>query len=109
MTRTLKNIASITGFVFAGFLGLFALDTPFGLGFFIHLIPSLLIVIACAAGLKNALAGGISTAVLFVVFTFFFHTWRAPAPFLIVSLPLFIISALFLFSAKPGKKDNAKE
>ncbi|MFH1368063.1 MAG: hypothetical protein ABII64_02925 [Elusimicrobiota bacterium] len=104
--RKLQITAAALGFLYAGFVGMFALDTPFGIGFIIHLTPSFIIIIACLIGLRGALAGGIFNAGLAIAFTLFFHSYKALASFLIISVPLIVISALFFVSALILGKDK---
>lgn len=101
----------LTGFYIV-FLGLFSLDvfSP-GHGFWgtilallIHLIPSFLLIACLVVAWKRETIGGVLFLIMGVVFTLFFHTYRRPDIFLIISLPLILIGALFVIS---GAKKNA--
>lgn len=95
----LRVNASVAGFTYAGFIGMFALDAPSGLATLIHLLPGLIVVAACIAGLKNALAGAVSAGLLALGFTFFFHTYLQLTSFLLITGPLIIVAALYSISA----------
>ena len=92
---------------FIGFLALFALDVfgenvPLGqalIGLFIHLIPNWLLLIALAVAWRWRATGGLLFLVLGLASLIFYNTLRNPLTFLIVTLPTFVIGALFLFDA----------
>jgi len=66
------------------------------LGFIIHLIPTFLIFISLFIAWKYYLLGGIIFILVGIFFTVFFHTYKSISSFLILSLSLFIIGALFI-------------
>ena len=99
MKKIFRLTPSIIGFAYAVFLGMFAFDTPFGIGLFIHLIPAFLVITACLIGFKSALGGGISTAVLAVAFTLFFHAYKWLLIFEVIVAPLILVSLLYFISA----------
>lgn len=87
---------------FIVFLSLFALDVfgagPLGaqlVGFFIHLIPSYVLLLVLAFAWKKEKAGGILFMLLGVVFTLFFRI-NEIIYFMTVSYPVFLIGVLFL-------------
>ena len=78
------------------FISLFALDV-FGedYGFlvtiwalFMHLIPSFIMLTGLLIAWKRPFAGGILFLLLAVLFTLFFHTYRRPDAFLLLTFPL---------------------
>jgi len=97
-------IPRILAIIMGIFISLFAFDafqenTLFFkqvLGFIIHLVPSFLIFISLLIAWKYYLLGGIIFILVGVFFTVFFHTYKSISSFLILSLSLFIIGALFI-------------
>ncbi len=91
----------------ACFLALFALDIfGEGLGFwevlaglFMHLIPSFVLAIMAFFSWNNPKAGAFGYLAVGLIFTFYFTTYDSLSSFATVSLPIFLISALF-FVAK---------
>jgi hypothetical protein len=88
-----------TGAVYTVFISLFALDAGSVAGTLIHLTPSFLIAVVVVIGYSNALLGGILAGIAGAAFTMFFHTYKNLEPFLLISMPLFAVSALFVLSA----------
>ncbi len=89
-------IPKIVTIVYILFISMFALDEPFfTLGFLMHLLPSLVLVIILAISWKYERFGTVSFLVLGIVFTIFFNTYRELISFLIITLPLLIIAILF--------------
>lgn len=83
------------------FIGLFAFDTPiFSLGFLIHQIPCLMVLIVFLISLKIPKLGGILYLILFLGFTLFFKTYSQIFSFLLISLPLLIFGIVFLKKRK---------
>lgn len=99
--------------IFALFLSLFAWDAFSGqesllqnlIGFFYHLIPSLVVLGLLAVYWKEPFYGGIVFIVLSLLFTLFFHTYRAWSSFLLISLPLLVIGVLFILTHGSVKKN----
>lgn len=96
------------------FLGLFALDI-FGEGYdlgetlialFMHLIPSLLLLLALLIAWRWRVIGGILFLVLGKISVIFFNTLQDPITFGLVSLPVFIIGLLFIMDAYAATIDN---
>lgn len=89
--------------LFILFVSLFALDSfpgeaPFlqeFAGFLIHLIPSFVMIVLLVVSWNRPLVGGWSFALLSVLFTGFFGTYRSLLEFSILSFPLVVISVLF--------------
>lgn len=96
----------VLAILFILFISLFALDSfpgeaPFlqeFVGFLIHLIPSFVMIVLLVISWNRPLVGGWLFALLGVLFTVFFKTYRSILGFAILSLPLAVISALFFAS-----------
>jgi hypothetical protein len=92
---------------FAIFLALFALDVfdehdSFGealVALFIHLTPNWLLLLALVVSWRWRVIGGLLFWGLGIFSLIFFGTFRHPLTFLIISLPVFVIGALFVFDA----------
>jgi uncharacterized membrane protein len=91
------DLAKILGCGFAMFIALFAFDM-WGqwLGFLMHLIPSILIALTCFYAWKHHKNGGVLFLVLGMVSVFYFNTYKVLSIFALISLPLFVIGALFI-------------
>lgn len=95
-------------------LSLFALDTfsaeaPFIqklAGFFIHLIPSFILVIALVISWKRPVAGGCILIFLSLLFTLYFKTYRFFSYFLLISFPLAVVGVLFIIFYVLAKKKS---
>ena len=85
---------------FALFLALFALDTPLSLGFFIHLAPSAIILLATFFAWKFPKIGGIIFLALGIFATFFFNGFESWQQFLFVVFPFLLVGGLFLIPQK---------
>lgn len=95
-------LPSIIAVTYAIFIGIFALDEPLlSLGFFLHLIPSALVLMA-ALLIKPNNKAAIAFAILTILFTIYFNTYREAVTFAIITGPLLIITALYSFL--PSKK-----
>jgi len=89
---------------FALFVGMFSLDVfemradiwHKLLGFFIHNIPSLLIILTLLITWKKPLWGGIFYLALTIILTLFWQTYRSWETFLFFTLPPFLVGILFL-------------
>lgn len=98
--------------MFILFLGLFALDVFSGdyitlemlLGLTVHLLPNLALALALIIAWKWQRVGGIIFLFLGFGFMIFFNTYRQLMTFLIISGPLFLIGALFVFDWYFNKK-----
>lgn len=92
---------------FAVFLSLFALDV-FSEGYdfletlvalFMHLLPTFAILIALVVAWVRPQIGGVLFLALGVFSVFFFDTYEHPISFLMISVPVFVVGALFLYDA----------
>jgi hypothetical protein len=103
------------GILYILFLSMFALDAFSGdaslteeiLGFFIHLIPSLVVLVALAISWKKPVVGGALFILLCAVFTLFFRTYESMLNFLVISFPLAVIGILFIALKTAGSKKKA--
>ncbi|HMX39173.1 MAG TPA: hypothetical protein PK971_06200 [Saprospiraceae bacterium] len=96
----------VLALVFAGFLGIFALDSgeP-GISLWhlvghvlVHLVPAFAVLLALALAWRRPLIGGLVFLVLGLMFTIHFATWKSDSLFWLFSMPLFIAGVAFLFS-----------
>ncbi len=70
------------------------------MGFIIHLIPSFILLAGLIIAWKNEKIGSYIFLGLCIVMTLFFHTYKKLGTFLIMSLPILIISGLFYLHYK---------
>ena len=101
------------GFLFAAFIGLFALDVfdeGYGFweavaGFLIHLVPTYLILVAVALGWRWEWLGALLFAALGVAYVVTAWGQFGWTTYLIVTGPAFLVAALFLADwLLPGAK-----
>ncbi|MCK9567927.1 hypothetical protein M0R72_03130 [Candidatus Pacearchaeota archaeon] len=83
------------------FLSLFALDTEFGLGFFMHLIPSFILLAILIFTWKKQKLAGILFEVFGIVTIFYYRTYQDLSTLSMISLPPIFIGALFYFLKNP--------
>jgi hypothetical protein len=103
--------ARILAIVFILFISMFALDVFWEgydflylvIALFMHLLPSLVLLLALIFVWKRPGTGGCIFMVLGVLMTLFFNTYREATSFLLISLPVFVIGGLFFLS----KRDNS--
>ncbi len=96
----------IIALLFVGLLVLLSMDSFGGnqtlgrqlIGFLIHLIPAFLVGICLLIAWKFRLLGGVLFLVIGMLFTIYFGTYRSASHFLLISLPLFVVGALFMLS-----------
>jgi len=108
-------IPRMLAIVFILFLSLFALDTFSGedplyikiSAFFIHLIPSFVLLVILIISRKHPLYSGLVFIFLSIVFTLFFKTYNIFSYFLIISFPLIVIGALFIIYHVLEKRKSA--
>jgi uncharacterized membrane protein len=84
------------------FLSLFSLDTPFGIGLLIHLIPSLVLITILIFSWNSFWTAGILFGVFGFSTIFLFHTYRDV--FSLMTISLIPILAGILFFIFKGKK-----
>ena len=97
---TLLNLARTLIVLFSLFLALFALDTPFGIGLFIHLLPTIIILGTLVLTLKNTFIAGFLFMFEGILTIFIFHTYRDWFVFLIISFIPILIGIVFLIASK---------
>lgn len=104
MSKFLFWAPRILAILFIVFLSIFAIDvfweystaTEIAIALFMHLIPSLLLVVALIISWKNDLVGAISFGILTVASLIFFNALREWMTFVIISLPTLVVAVLFL-------------
>jgi len=100
--------------LFALFLLLFSVDVFGGVdpiwkqvvGFLIHSIPSMLLLVVFLLSRKWPLIGAITGFIVFAFFTFIFNTYREISSFLFISLPILIVSGLYLIAHYRNIENN---
>ncbi len=103
-TEKLIWIPRVLVMAFILFLSLFALDVFSGeasflrkiSGFFVHLIPSFVLVAVLVFSWKKSLIGGLFFISLGIASVFFFKTYRLLPSFLLISIPPVVVGALFI-------------
>ncbi len=106
MNSLIKNnglfhwLARLCGMAIVIFFALFATAPPFG---FMQLIPSLFVVFVLILAWENDFIGFVGFMVLGIVATFFFSTYKVMLNFLLISFPLFVVSAFYLKCYIDGK------
>lgn len=97
-TNTLIRIGRVLGILYVAFVTLFALDglTQGFFGFFMHLIPTFILVATLTMAWKNPIIGGLMFLGFGLIFTLWFSTYKEFISFAIISLPLLLIGLLFL-------------
>lgn len=97
----LQWLGVISTLAFAAFLGMFSLDEPvFSLGFLMHNIPAIIVLIGALLGWWRAWAGAAWLAVAGVAAIIFMHDgwqhWTWP---LVINVPPLVLAALFAAAA----------
>lgn len=103
----IKWSARILSILFILFISMFALDSS-GIGFFIHLIPSYILVALLILSWFKPLSGGICFIILSGLFTYFFKTYNDIIVFLLISIPVLIIGILFIIQYYIENEKNNK-
>lgn len=93
---TLLNVARTLIVLFSLFLALFALDTPFGIGLFVHLLPTIIILGTLVLTLKNNFIAGSLFILEGILTIFLFKTYSDWGVFLIISIIPILIGCMFL-------------
>lgn len=110
----LQWVARSVGILFVLFISLFALDV-FGAGYswaelavglFMHLLPSFALLAVLVLAWVRPLWGAAAYLVLAVASLFAFNTYREPTSFLLISAPVFVLSALFFVVAYKNKNST---
>ncbi|MFC1960524.1 hypothetical protein ACFLYO_07430 [Chloroflexota bacterium] len=117
LTRTVHWLPRILAIVFSGFLAIFALDVfsegySFGetlVALFMHLIPSLMVLVVLGIAWKWPLVGGVLFLALGIFSVFFFNTYQDLITFLLISLPVFVVGLLFLLDAWYSKRGPSSQ
>ncbi len=93
---TLLNVARTLIVLFSLFLALFALDTPFGVGLLVHLLPTIILLGTLALTWKKSFIAGIIFILEGIATIFVFNTYHDWFTFLIISVIPILIGILFL-------------
>ena len=100
----LRNITRISALAYAGILTVIALLSGAEGGNFVsnmpNVLPWLLVWGAVLTAWKKPRAGGIVLLALAAASIMFFHTYQRVFPFLLISMPLILISILFLLDSR---------
>ncbi|MFA5071660.1 MAG: hypothetical protein WC511_04865 [Candidatus Pacearchaeota archaeon] len=83
------------------FISMFALDTEFGLGFFMHLIPSFILLAILIFTWKKPKIAGIFFGLFGIATIFYYGTYSDWRIFLMISLPPILAGILFYFLKNP--------
>lgn len=103
--RILYWAARILVILFAAFISIFSLDV-FGEGYgfpglllalFMHMLPTIGVVIVLLIAWKWEFTGGVIFLLLAIAFTFFFDTYEDVLTLLTISGPPFIAGSLFVW------------
>ena len=95
------------GVLFAAFLGIFALDSESVVGFAMHMIPSMVILVGVLVGWRRPLVGGVLFLAMAIAATLQFNTYRHLFTILFITGPFVLVGILFLLhwllSRRAGK------
>jgi hypothetical protein len=97
---TLLNVARSLIVLYSLFLAIFALDTPFGIGLLVHLLPTIIILGTLVLTLKNHFIAGSLFILEGLGTIFIFHTYRDLFVFFIISAIPLLIGIMFLIASK---------
>ncbi len=93
-------VPRILAILFIVFISLFALDTPFGIGFFIHLLPTFIFSGCLILAWFKPKIGGILFGLAGIGTIIVFNTYRQLISFFTISMIPIVIGILFFFSKK---------
>ena len=107
------TIARILLIAFALFLSIFAADSFEGgfhfpqtlIALFMHLIPTFFLLLVAFISKKSTIISGIICITLGLAYIGFFHGRFHWSAYLIISGPLFLIAALFIFTPEKKKSE----
>jgi hypothetical protein len=97
----LLNIARGLIIAYAFFIGIFALDTEFGIGFFIHLLPTFIFLGTLIFAWKKPRLAGILFILEGIGTIIVFNTYRDLFVLFMISFIPILIGLLFFFSKNP--------
>lgn len=101
MRRSVRRAARTLAIVLAVLYALFALDTAvLSVGFFVHLVPTALILAGATLAWNRARSGAVWFGVAALASVLAFRTWAAPERFVLLTLPLAVIAGLFLLAVE---------
>lgn len=97
-TSLLRWVPIVLMITLAIFMEIFAFDEPIlSLGFLIHSIPSLLILVIALVSYYKPLIGGILFVILGIATVFFFDTYENIFSFFIISMPLVLMGLMLAY------------
>ncbi|MBN2567768.1 hypothetical protein JXB02_06830 [Candidatus Woesearchaeota archaeon] len=101
---TLWWLPRVLGILYILFISLFAFDVPIlSIGFLMHMLPSLLLVVALVIGWRWPIVGGWIFLMMGIAFVFFFNTYRQILSLLLISGPPIVLGVLFLAEGHKGQ------
>lgn len=107
MKTIIKYTPRILSILLIFYFLMFSFDeTIFSIGFLMHNIPTLIILVAAITAWKKPLIGGILFILIALAATIFFKTYQDIIVFFLISLPLLLIAGLFIadhYLSKPKK------
>lgn len=83
------------------FISMFAFDTEFGFGFFMHLIPSFILLAILIFTWKKPKIAGIFFPLFGIATIFYYGTYSDWRIFSMISLPPILAGILFYFQKNP--------
>jgi len=100
--KQLALTAKILSILYISLITLLAFDTPvFSIGFLIHLVPSIILIVCLFISWKiSDFYGGILFIIAGIGTLIFFKTYKEIISFFLVSLPPLATGTLFLISSK---------
>ena len=112
--KTLQWLARILAIVAIIFMSMFSFDAfsgdePFGeklLGFLIHNIPALVVIVFLVIAWKREIIGGVLFILAFIGLAIFFRSFTGNQTSLIVISPLLITGASFIIHSILDSKSN---
>jgi hypothetical protein len=115
-TDKLIWIPRVLAMIFIVFFSLFALDVFSGDasffkklgGFFVHLIPSFILLLILLVFWKKPLIGGSLFILLSIAFAFFLRTYRSVPTFLAITFPVVLVGILFITFDLAAKKTERR-
>ena len=115
LKRSFVWIPRSIAILFAAFISVFAFDA-FGekhsslaemAGFLIHLVPALVVVVSLIIAWRFRLVGGLLFVIVGIASALFFKTYSSIGTFCMLSVPLFLIGAMFVASYSLKRSDIA--
>lgn len=114
MKKIIYFAPRVLSILYACFISIFALDvftagyvgSELVIALFMHLLPTLIFVIAIMIAWKKDIVGVFLFLILGTMTFFGFNTYRQLLSFLFITMPLIVTALLFLISYKKNIYDN---